>query len=149
MTKVETKIERARIRVRVDNGRLTAIDAAAQEQIDKLPLGVIVVEADEEDPTDSLRALYMAGMNELFLNVDGTGPGKTWPTMTSLRKFILKEIGFAQAVVRIDGVKWVPLSMSRNEMGYDDLKTCLELTRAYVVDRWGFDYWDEEHRKNR
>ncbi len=143
------KSERPRIRVRVDNGRLTAIDAAAQEQIDKLPLGFIIAEIDQEDATDSLRALYMAGMNELFENVDNTGPGKMWPVMKSLRKFVLKEIGFAEPVIRVDGVKWVPLSMARGEMDYDDLKTCLELTRAYVVDRWGFDYWDEEHRKNR
>lgn len=138
-----TKVERPRIRVRVENGRLIALSAYDQELIDKLPLGAIVAEVDAEDATDGLRNFYMAGIGTLFENVDGCGPGKTWPTPTSLRKYILKEIGFAEAVVRVDGVKWIPLSMARGEMTFQDLTTCLELSRAFVLDKWGFDPFEE------
>lgn len=138
-----TAVERPRIRVRVDNGRLTAVSAYDQELIDKLPLGLIVAEMDTEDATDGVRNLYMAGIGTLFDNTDGCGPGKTWPTATSLRKFILKEIGLAEAVIRVDGVKWVPVSMARGEMNYADLVTCLELSRAFCLDRFGFDPFEQ------
>ena len=138
-----SKTERPRIRVKVDNGRLTAISAVDQEIIDKLPLGVIVAEIDAEDATDGTRNMFMAGIGLLYENIDGTGPGKTWPTPNSLRKYILKEIGFAEAVVRVDGVKWVPMSMARGEMSYADLTMCLELSRAFALDKWGFDAWTE------
>lgn len=135
------KTERPRIRVKVDTGRLVAVSLFDQEQIDLLPLGVFTIEPDVEDATDGLRNFYHAGIGLLFNNVDGTGVGKTWPTPNSLRKYVLKEIGFAEAVVRVDGVKWVPLSMARGEMSYADLVTCLELSRAFVLDKWGFDAW--------
>lgn len=102
-----------------------------------------MAEIDAEDSTDGLRNLYFAGLNTLFENTDGCGAGKTWPTPNSLRKYLLKEIGMAEAVLRVDGVKWVPVSMARGEMSYADLVTCLELSRAFVLDRWGWNPWDQ------
>lgn len=133
--------ERPRIRVRVDTGRLVALSPFDQEIIDKLPLGAIVAEIDAEEATDGLRNFFFAGINLLYQNVDGTGPGKTWPTPDSLRKYVLKEIGFAEPVLRVDGVKWVPLSMARNEMSFESMTMCLELSRAFALDKWGFDAW--------
>lgn len=132
------------IAVRVHNGHLVADDPYSQELVDKLPAGRrLIAVVDMEEPTDGLRNLYFAGLNTLFENVDGTGPGKTWPTANSLRKFILKEIGFAEAVIRVDGVKWVPVSMARGEMSYGDLVTCLELSQAFALDRWGWNPWEQ------
>jgi len=137
-------VEANTIAVIVENGRLVPADQFAQELVDKLPAKRrLIAVVDLEEPTDQLRNFYMAGIGMLFDNVDGTGPGKTWPTQNSLRKYILKEIGFAEAVVRVDGVKWIPLSMARGEMSFEDMTTCLELSRAFVVDKWGFDPWGE------
>lgn len=141
-----TKPERQRIIVMVEGGKIVASDAWAQECIDKLPKGRFVIEPDLDEAEDGVRNLFMAGIGTLFENTDGCGPGKTWPTTTSLRKFILKEIGFAEAVIRVDGVKWVPVSMARGEMTYADLQTCLELGRAFCIDHWGWDpflQWQE------
>lgn len=143
-------VERARIPVHVDNGRLVAFDAAGQEMIDRLPLGRIIAEIDQAEPEDGLRAFFFAGLNLLAENCDEVGPGRTFPTSESLRKYLLKEVGFAEAVVRIDGVKWVPVSMARGAMDYPTLNTCVELVQQFVVHKWGWNpwtTWSEENSK--
>lgn len=145
--KAGTKIERTRIAVTVQNGRLTALDAYGQEQIDKLPVGRLFIEIDEEEPEDGLRNKYMAGIGLLFENVDGAGPGGEWPTPNHLRREILREIGFADPILRVDGIKKEPRSMARGAMKADELAIVTELTRAYCVQRWGFDpieSWEQE-----
>lgn len=140
-------IERIRIAVRVEQGRLTALDAFGQEQIDKLPLGRLFIEIDEEEAEDGVRNLFMAGIGVLFDNIDGTGPGGEFPTPNSLRREILREIGFADPILRVDGIKKEPRSMARGKMSYDELVVVLEVSRAYCVQRWGFDpfeAWKEE-----
>lgn len=140
-----TKPEFESVIVLVEGGRLVPADQYAQEMLAKLPLRKrLVATFDLADATDDLRARYMIGMKVLFDNVDGAGPGRRWPTVTSLRKHILVKIGFAEPLYRNDGVKMIPLSMARGEMTHEDLAQCLELTRAYVVDTWGHDYWEEE-----
>jgi hypothetical protein len=139
---VSKTVEQDTIAVVVENGRLVPADQFAQELIGKLPLGRrLIAVVNMEEPTDQLRNFYFAGIGLLFQNIDGTGPGKTWPTANSLRKYILKEIGFAEPVIRVDGVKWVPVSMARGEMSFEDMTTCLELSRAFVTDKWGWDAW--------
>lgn len=142
------KSERPRIRVRVENGRLTAISAADQEQIDKLPLGVIVAEMDTEDATDGARNFYMAGIGLLYSNIDDTGPGKTFPTETHLRRHILRATGFAEPIHRVDGIKLEARSMARGAMEYDEIQRVLELSRVYTFERWNIDpwkLWEDEH----
>ncbi len=137
--------EFASVTLMVENGRLVPADQHAQEMLAQLPLKKRLVGTfDLEEATDALRARYMIGMKALFENLDGTGPGKRWPTVTSLRKHILVKIGFAEPVYRADGVKMVPLSMARGEMTFEDMTQCLELTRAHCVDTWGWDPWQEE-----
>lgn len=144
------KQETASITVLVVDGKLVPADQWAQERLAQLPLKRrLEATFDLTEPVDDLRAKYMAGMNDLFENIDGTGPGRRWPTMKSLRKHILVKIGFAEPVYRADGVKMVPLSMARGEMDYPDMVQCLELTRAYVVDTYGFDPWQDHEDANR
>lgn len=131
--------DRIRIAVRVENGRITALDAYAQEAIDKLPLGRIFIEIDQEEAEDGQRNLIMAGIGLLFQNVDGAGPGGEWPTPNHLRRFLLRAIGFAEPIHRVDGIKLEARSMARGQMTYEELTIVLELMRAYCVDRWGFD----------
>jgi hypothetical protein len=141
------KIERPRIVVLVENGRLVAGSAWDQEQIDKLPRGRIIAEIDETEPEDGVRALFMAGIQVLFDNVDGTGPGGEWPTPNHLRREILREIGFAEPIMRVDGIKKEARSMARGQMTYDELVLVLEISRSYCVARWGFDpfqSWQDE-----
>lgn len=137
--KSDAKIERIRIAVRVEQGRLGALDAWAQEQIDKLPLGRLFIEIDTEEPEDGVRNLYMAGIGVLFQNVDGAGPGREWPTPIQLRREILREIGFTDPIFRVNGIKKDPRSMARGQMSYDELVVVLEVSRAYCTARWGFD----------
>jgi len=135
--------ERIRIAVRVENGRMVAFDAWAQEQIDKLPLGRIFIEIDTDEPEDGVRNLYMAGIGILFQNVDGAGPGGEWPTPDHLRREILREIGFAEPILRVDGIKKEARSMARGKMSYEELVIVLEISRSYAVARWGFDPWQQ------
>lgn len=137
--KASSKVERIRIAVRVENGRLSALDAFGQEQIDKLPLGRLFIEIDTEEPEDGVRNLYMAGIGVLFDNVDGAGPGGEWPTPNHLRREILREIGFAEPIMRVDGIKKEPRSMARGHMTYDELVLVLEVSRAYCTARWKLD----------
>lgn len=143
-----TKTERPRIRVRVENGRLTAVSAADQEQIDKLPLGLIVAEIDTEDATDGARNFYMAGIGLLYANIDDVGPGRTFPTETHLRRHILRATGFAEPIHRVDGIKLEARSMARGYMEYDEIQKVLELSRVYTFERWNIDpwaLWEEQH----
>lgn len=145
-----TTVERPRIRVMVNNGRLTAVSAADQELIDKLPLGIIVAEMDTEDATDGLRNFYMAGIGVLYDSIDDAGPTKKFATETQLRRHILRAIGIADPLHRTDGIKLEPRSMARDRMDYDELKHVLELSRFYVFDRWEIDpwqMWEDEHPK--
>lgn len=147
MAKKPVPVERPRIAVTVQNGRLAALDAFAQEQIDKLPLGRLFIEIDTEEPEDGVRNLYMAGIGVLFENIDDTGPGKQFPTTMQLRREILREIGFTDPIFRVDGIKKDPRSMARGKMMYDELVVVLEVSRAYCVARWGFDpfeAWTDE-----
>lgn len=137
--------EFASVTVLVENGRLVPADQHAQEMLSQLPLKKrLEATFDLTNATDDLRARYMIGMKALWDNAEGAGPGKRWPTVTSIRKHILVKIGFAEPVYRADGVKMVPLSQARGEMDFADLTQCLELTRAYVVDTWGWDPWEEK-----
>jgi hypothetical protein len=131
--------ERIRIPVMVQQGRLTALDAYGQEQIDKLPPGRIFIELDTEEVEDGIRNKFFAGINTLFDNIDDTGPGAQFPTSESLRREILREIGFTDPIFRVDGIKREPRSMARGAMKLDELMIVSELTRAYCVQRWGFD----------
>lgn len=145
-----SKQEPTSVTVLVVDGKLVPADQWAQERLAALPLKRrLEATFDLTEPVDDLRAKYMAGMNELFENIDGTGPGKRWPTMKTLRKHILVKIGFAEPLYRNDGVKMIPLSMARGEMDYADLQQCLELTRAYVVDTYGWDPWEEHEDAHR
>lgn len=141
------KAERPRFAVAVENGKLVAGGPWEQEQIDKLPRGRIFVEISTEEPEDGIRNLYMAGISLLFENVDGAGPGHEWPTPNHLRRHILREIGFAEPIHRIDGIKREARSMARGAMTYEELTIVLELSRAYCVERFGFDpfeAWQDE-----
>lgn len=139
--KAAPKVERIRIPVHVQNGHLSALDAFGQEMIDKLPLGRLFIEIDTEEPEDGVRNLYMAGIGMLFENIDDTGPGKAFPTKQSLRREIMREIGFADPILRADGIKKDPRSMARGQMTYDELAIVLEVSRAYALQRWGMDPW--------
>lgn len=139
--------EFASVTLMVENGKLVPADQYAQEMLAQLPLNKRLIGTfDLEEATDAMRARFMIGMKALFENTEGTGPGKRWPTVTSLRKHILVKIGFAEPVYRNDGVKMVPLSMARGEMSFEDMTQALELTRAYCVDTWGWDPYQEEER---
>lgn len=150
MTKAQPKIERPRFAVRVEQGRLVAFSIIDQEIIDKLPLGRIFVEVNEDDATDGLRNFYFAGINVLFDNVEGSGPGGEWPTPNHLRRFLLRQIGFCEPIFRVDGIKQEPRSMARGMMTADEIKIVTELSRAYCVQRWGMDpwsLWESENQK--
>lgn len=139
--------ERPRFAVTVQNGRLAAMDAYGQEAIDKLPRGRIFIEVLTEEPEDGVRAAYMAGIGVLFDNVDGAGPGGKWPTHDHLRREILRGIGFAEPIKRVDGIKMEARSMARGRMTYEELMQVTELSRTYCFDRWGFDpfqSWQDE-----
>ncbi len=142
------KSERPRIRVWVDNGRLVALSPFDQELIDKLPLGAMVAEMDTEDATDGARNFYMAGVGVLYANIDDVGPGRTFPTETHLRRHILRAIGFAEPIHRVDGMKLEARSMARGRMEYDEIQKVLELSRVYTFERWNIDpwqMWEDEH----
>jgi hypothetical protein len=144
--KAEPKIERIRIPVIVMNGRLTALDAFGQEKIDQLPAGRIFIELDTEEVEDGLRNKFFAGINTLYDNID-SGPGTEFPTSESLRREILREIGFTDPIFRVDGIKREPRSMARGAMKLDELMIVSELMRTYCVHRWGFDpveMWEQE-----
>ncbi len=132
-------VERPRFAARIINGHVVGDDPWSQEVIDKLPPGRMVYEVFQEEAEDGVRGLYFAGINMLFQNVDGTGPGGEWPTPESLRREILREIGFTDPIFRVDGIKKEPRSMARGRMQYDELVVVLEVSRAYCVSRWGFD----------
>lgn len=147
MSKKAAKIERPRFAARVENGRLVAFSIIDQEIIDKLPLGRIFVEVDEEEAEDGVRNKYMAAIGLLFENVDGAGPGGEWPTPNHLRRHILRSIGFAEPIFRVDGIKQEARSMARGAMTYDELVMVTELSRAFCVDKFGFDpfeAWENE-----
>jgi hypothetical protein len=144
--KAAPKIERIRIPVMVQNGRLTALDAYGQEQIDKLPLGRLFIELDTEEVEDGIRNKFFAGIGTLYENIE-SGPGTEFPTAESVRREILRELGFTDPIFRVDGIKREPRSMARGVMKLDELVTLTELTRAYCVQRWGFDpieAWEQE-----
>lgn len=136
-------VERPRFAVRVDNGRLVADGPYEQEQIDRLPKGRIFIEVDTEAAEDGMRNMYMAGIGKLFDNVDGAGPGGKWPTDIQLRREILRGIGFAEPIKRVDGIKMEARSMAKGRMTYDEYVKILELSRTYCFDRWGFDPWQD------
>lgn len=148
MTKKKpAKIERPRFAARVENGRLVAFSIVDQEIIDKLPLGRIFIEVNEEEQEDSVRNKFMAAIGLLFENVDGAGPGGEWPTPNHLRRFILRSIGFAEPIFRVDGIKQEARSMARGAMTFDELVMVTELSRAFCVEKFGFDpftMWEEE-----
>jgi len=131
--------ERPRFAVRVENGRLVAMGPYEQEIIDKLPKGRIFIEVTTEEAEDGIRNLFMAGIGILFDNVDGAGPGGKWPTHDHLRREILRGIGFAEPIKRVDGIKMEARSMARGRMTYEELVQVTELSRTYCFDRWGFD----------
>jgi hypothetical protein len=140
-------VERPRFAMRVEAGRLIADDAYAQEQIDLLPTGRLMVEADTEDAEDGARNKFMAGIGLLYHNIDETGPGKQFPTERQLRRFILTAINFAEPLMRVDGIKMDPRSQAKGEITYAEWVTITELTRAYCVEKWGFDpieAWEQE-----
>ena len=148
MTK--SQVERPRIRVRVDNGRLVALSPYDQEQIDKLPLGAMVAEIDEEEAEDSIRAKFMSGIGLLYENIPESGAGKAFPTENHLRRHILRAIQFAEPIHRVDGIKMEARSMARGSMQFEEWPKVLELSRAYVFERWGYDpweKWEQEHPK--
>lgn len=144
------KAERPRIAVRVEAGRLVPFDILAQEAIDKLPLGRLFIEIDTEEPTDRLRGYYMAGIKILYDSIPESGPGKTFPTETHLRRHLMRATGFAEPIHRIDGIKMEARSMARGAMEVDEMETLLELSRTYTFERWSIDpwaLWDQEHEK--
>jgi hypothetical protein len=139
-------IDRPRIAVRVENGRLVPDDPWAAEQIGQLPLGRFVIEPHLEEAEDAVRAKFFAGINTLYDNID-SGPGTEFPTSESLRREILREIGFTDPIFRVDGIKREPRSMARGAMKLDELMIVSELMRTYCVQRWGFDpveMWEQE-----
>jgi hypothetical protein len=141
--------ERPRFAARIINGHVVADDPWSQEVVDKLPAGRMVFEVHTEEAEDGIRGLFFAGLKVLFDNVE-SGPGTEFPTPESLRREILREIGFCDPILRIDGIKKEPRSMARGRMQYDELVVVLEVSRAYCMSRWQMDpwaLWEAEHEK--
>lgn len=132
------------------NVRLAPIDALADEQMRELPRGarlnasITVARNTPEDEHMGTLRFYMAGINLLFDNVDGAGPGGQWPTARHLRQHILRELGFYVALPQANGtIRKEVESMALDKMELADLKTCLELSRAYCLRTWDYDPWEE------
>lgn len=139
MSKERASVVRPRFAVTVENGKLVAGGPYEQECIDRLPRGRIMVEVDEEEPADGVRNMIFAGIGLLYDNLPDTGPGKTFPTKEHLRRALLRGIGLAEPIHRVDGIKLEAASMARDKMGFDELQTVLELMRVHCFERFGFD----------
>ena len=143
-----------KIAVEMRDGRLIGADAWAAEQIAALPRGVVynavvtVARRTADDEHAGTLRFYMAGINLLYDSVD-TGPGTPFPTPRHLRKHILRDLGFYVAIPQRDGAMRKDVdSMALDKMEFEDLKLCLELSRAYCVATWGFDPWEEWKRQH-
>ncbi len=144
------------IAVRAESGRLVPVDAASQEQImTGLRRGVVyhvVPTVPEGDLEEHRRALnfYMAGIGLLFENIDDTGPGRKFPTVTHLRKHFLRALGFAEPVYRADkSYKMEPESMALDAMSLEVLRQFTDQSRAYAEEIWGIEpwqLWEDEHK---
>lgn len=133
------------------NVRLAPVDALSEETMRGLPKGarlnltITIAKANTRDDQHTrLLAKYHAGIKELYDNVDGAGIGLIWPTPTHLRREILRELGFYVAIPQANGgIRKEVDSMALDAMSFEDLQTCLELSRAYCLERWGFEPWGE------
>lgn len=133
---------------RTGNVRLAPADALSEDMMRELPRGarlnanVTVSRNTREDEHMGTLRFYMAGINLLFENVDGAGPGGQWPTARHLRHHILRELGFYTAIPQANGaIRKEVESMALDKMELSDLKTCLELSRAFCEGEFSFDPW--------
>jgi len=76
---------------------------------------------------------YMALMNMVFQNLPEKY-NKKYPTMDSMRKAILIEIGFVDAIVRFNGdVVFVPKSVSFSSMDAMEFAEMFDATLIYIL----------------
>lgn len=140
------------------NVRLAPADSLAEDQMRELTKGarlnatITVSRNTPEDEHMGTLRYFMAGINELYEAVGqgpDTGPGTAFPTPRHLRKHILRELGFYVAIPQANGaVRKEVDSMALDKMELADLKTALELSRAYCLGEWGVDPWDEWSKKH-
>lgn len=130
----------APIAVMVENGSLRPCDAWSVDELDKLPRGVRfnayleIAKSSVDDVHGQLLKKYMVGIDELHHWLPNTGAGTQFPTPNHLRRHILKELSFCDIWPQRDGSERREAhSMAREKMSYEDLQTCFELTRAYVL----------------
>lgn len=136
------------IAVLSQGGHLVPADAYAAEQIETLPRGArlnvqwTVARGGRDDEHTGQLRFYHAGIGLLFERAIGYDTDT--PTPRHLRQRIMKEIGFYVAIPQANGtIRKDAESMAMDKMELEDLKICLELSRTYCVDHFGFDPWQE------
>ena len=147
-------MSKAPIAVTVRDGRLVPADAYAAEQIDSLPRDtrlnatITVARSGREGEQAGLLRLFHAGINLLFDNVDGAGPGGQWPTPRHLRREIFIGIGFFVEMQLANGTRRDAESIALDKIDLEDFKYIFESCEAYVVKRWGWNPWQAWKEQN-
>lgn len=87
--------------------------------------------------------LYWAGLGVLHDNLDEDDTER-WPTKRKLHDTMMDALGFVHKVYRLDNSYRLETdSIALDNMSEEDFKSVMEMVRAAVVKRWGYDPWDE------
>ena len=146
-------MSRPAIFIEVSNGRVSAADAYAAEQLSTLPNGrynmrVSKVTRAGREEREGARGLWWAGCTLLAENNDSP----LLDTSRKVHEHILMSLGYVRPRFRVDGgFDMVPVSTSESEMDDAEFAILQEKARAYSEQRWGYDIWrawvDEQEGK--
>lgn len=136
-------MSRPPIFIEVNNGRVSAADAYAAEQLSTLPNGrynmrVSKVTRAGREEREGIRGLWWAGCQLMAENSDNAA----LDTSRKVHEAVLMGLGFVRPKFRVDGsFVMVPVSTSEVEMEDDEAIILQEKARAYAIQRWGYDPW--------